>query len=164
MSGWPIALGLGAGGPLAFLEYGLAAATPSSSSTGGASIMLNAARTIVPVFPSGYAGRDFPALSSAADDVFAIDLSAGLDQGDALVPGSLATLFYPVDIPVAGYAAALDGPPALLGSGANPTVAAQAITQPAAARYLLGFTCGTVSGRRIELHAFFTAMGIPDAA
>jgi hypothetical protein len=155
MSGWPITLGLGAGGPLSFLEYGMTA----SPSSGASTMSLNAARTLVPVFPSGYAGRDFPALSTAADDVFGIDLSLALDAGDSLNAATLATLFFPVDAPVADYQAALDGSAALLGN-----VAAQAITQPAAGRYLLGFTCGTTSGRRVELHSFFTAQGIPDAA
>jgi hypothetical protein len=155
MSGWPITIGLGAGGPLSFLECGLTAQSQSGATT----MTLSAARTLIPVFPSGYAGRDFPALSTQADDVFGIDLSVALDAGDSLNPATLATLFFPVDTPVAGYQAALDGAPGLIG-----TVAAQAITRPAAARYLLGFTCATVNGRRVELHSFFTAQGIPDAA
>jgi hypothetical protein len=150
---WPISPGLGPGGPYAFLAYGLGATAT------GAIMSLNAARTIVPIFPSGYAGRDFPPLSSAADDVFGIDLTLALDSGDVLNPATLATLFFPVDAPVTNYQAALDGAPALLGN-----VAAQAISQPAAGRYLLGFTCATVSGRRVQLHSFFTAQGIPNAA
>ena len=148
---WPIDLGLGAGGPASFLYCGLGG--------GGHVLTLSARRTLTPAFISGYAGRDFPALSSAADDVFAIDLGGALDSGDRLDPSSLTTLFFPVDQPVTGYVAALDGPPRLFG-----TVAAQAIGQPPAARYLLGFTCATVTGRLVQLHSFFNAVGIPDAA
>jgi hypothetical protein len=155
MSGWPISLALGQGGPVSFLLDGLGALL----SQGIPVMTLNAARTLAPYFLSGYAGRDFPALSATADDVFGIDLSAALDKGDTLIPSTLATLFFPVDAPVSGYQAALDGPPALIG-----TVAAQAIGQPPAGRYLLGFTCATAAGRKVELHSFFTALGIPDAA
>ncbi len=155
MPGWPISLGLGPAGPASFLREGLGALL----SQGNPVITLNAARTLKPYFLSGYAGRDFPALSAVADDVFGIDLSAALDNADTLDPATLETLFFPVDAPVTGYQSALDGAPALIG-----TVAAQAIGQPPAGRYLLGFTCGTAAGRRIQLHSFFTALGIPDAA
>jgi hypothetical protein len=149
MPGWPITLGLGQGGPNSFCLDGLR----------GGGVALNPRRILSPVFISGYAGRDFQPLSTAADDVFAIDLAPALDIGDRLDPNSLQTLFFPVDIPAANFAAALDGQPMLMG-----TVAAQAIGQPPAARYLLGFTCRTVGGRIIQLHSFFNAVGIPDAA
>jgi hypothetical protein len=44
------------------------------------------------------------------------------------------------------------------------TIAAQAIGQPPAGRYALGFTCRTTGGRTIQIHSFFNAVGIPDAA
>jgi hypothetical protein len=150
MSGWPITLGLGQGGPGSFCLDGLS----------GASVMtLNLRRVLIPIYISGYAGRDFPPLSSLADDVFAIDLGEAIDFGDRLIAGSLQTLFFPVDAPTTDFAAALDGPPVLLG-----TVAAQAIGQPPAGRYALGFTCRTAAGRTIEIHSFFNAVGMPDAA
>jgi hypothetical protein len=152
MSGWPIALGLGQGGPVSFLLDGLAGGAVST-------LTLNLRRTLRPATISGYAGRDFPALSVAADDVFGIDLGWALDAGDSLDPGSLEVLFFPVDTPVSNYATALDGAPGLIG-----TVAAQAIGQPPAGRYALGFSCGTVNGRRIAIHSFFNAVGLPDAA
>jgi hypothetical protein len=152
MPGWPITLGLGSNGPDSFLFEGLGGFIATT-------LTLSQWRTLQPVFPSGYAGRDFPALSVAADDVFAIDLGPALDAGDTLDPASLAVLFFPVDAPVAGYAAALDGPATLVG-----TVAAQAVGQPPAARYLIGFACGTAYGRRIQIHSFFNAVGLPDAA
>ncbi len=148
---WPITLGLGAGGPVSFFYNGLGG--------GGHVLTLSPNRTLVPCFISGYAGRDFPALSVLADDVFAIDLSIALDSGDSLVAASLQALFFSVDVPVANYAAALDGPPRLVG-----TVAAQAVGQPQAGRYLIGFTCGTAAGRTIQIHSFFNAVGIPNAA
>jgi hypothetical protein len=148
---WPITSGLGAGGLASFLYLGLGG--------GGHALSLSPNRTLVPAFVSGYAGRDFPALSTAADDVFAIDLGAALDTGDRLDQSTIATLFFPVDVPVTGYTSALDGPPRLIG-----TIAAQAIGQPPAARYLIGFTCGTAEGRTVEIHSFFNAVGIPNAA
>jgi len=148
---WPITAGLGAGGPASVLCFGLGG--------GGHVLTLSANRTLLPCFISGYAGRDFPALSTMADDVFAIDLGIALDAGDSLDPSSLTALFFPVDVPVAGYTAALDGPPRLIG-----TVAAQAIGQPQAARYLLGFACGTATGRLVQIHSFFNAVGVPNAA
>jgi hypothetical protein len=157
MSGWQIALGLGAGGPQSFLLDGLGAV--SGQAYQPPALSLNALRTLVPVFISGYAGRDFPALSVAADDVFAIDLGPALDAGDVLDSGTLEVDFFPVDVAAPGYAAALDGAGALIG-----TVAAQAIDQPPPARYLLGFRCATASGRRIALYSFFNAVGLPDAA
>lgn len=149
--GWPITLGLGPGEPLSWLFDGLGG--------GGHIITLSPRRTITPVFPSGYAGRDFPPLSTQADDTFGIDLSIALDAGDALDPSSLTVLFFPVDVQVANYAAALDGPAKLIG-----TVAVQAIGQPPVARYVLGFACGTASGRRIQIHSYFNAVGVPNAA
>ena len=149
MPAWPITLGLGPGGPVSFCLDGL----------NGGGIALNARRTLIPIFLSGYAGRDFPALSAAADDVFAIDLACALDAGDRLDGGGLQTLFFPVDSPVTDFAAALDGPPVLIG-----TVAAQAIGRPPAGRYALGFSCRTVGGRTIQIHSFFNAVGLPDAA
>jgi hypothetical protein len=151
MSLWPINSGLGQGGPASFLFQGLG---------GGDHVLsLSPGRTLVPAFISGYAGRDFPALSTMADDVFAIDLGAALDAGDSFDPSTLTALFFPVDVPVTGYTAALDGPPKLFG-----TVAAQAIGQPPAARYLIGFACGTALGRLVQIHSFFNAVGIPNAA
>jgi hypothetical protein len=120
---------------------------------------LSPRRTLIPVHISGYAGRDFPALSVAADDVFGIDLATALDRGDRLDPGSLEVLFFPVDAPVSDYTSALDGSPRLIG-----TVAAQAIGQPPAGRYALGFTCRTVLGRRVAIHSFFDAVELPNAA
>jgi hypothetical protein len=148
---WPISLGLDSGGPVSFLFMGLGG--------GGHPLSLGPNRTLIPAFISGYAGRDFPVLSTAADDVFAIDLGDALDTGDSLNPSTLTTMFFPIDVPAANYTAALDGPPALFG-----TVAAQAIGQPPAARYLLGFTCGTAQGRIVQIHSFFNAVGIPNAA
>jgi hypothetical protein len=150
---WPISLGLDSGGPASFFFLGLG----GGGSTHTLSLSPN--RTLVPAFVSGYAGRDFPALSTASDDVFAIDLGDALDAADSLNPFSLATLFFTIDAPVANYSAALDGPPKLFG-----TVAAQAIGQPPAARYLIGFTCGTAQGRIVQIHSFFNAVGIPNAA
>jgi hypothetical protein len=152
MPAWPITLGLGPGGPVSFCLDGLAGGT-------GAGLALSPRRVLTPIFPSGYAGRDFPPLSVLADDVFAIDLRLGLDIGDRLDAASLQTLFFPVDMPVIDFTAALDGPPALIG-----TVAAQAIGQPPAGRYALGFSCRTVGGRTVQIHSFFDAMGLPDAA
>jgi hypothetical protein len=149
MPAWPITLGLGQGGPVSACLAGLK----------GGGIALNPRRVLMPVFPSGYAGRDFPPLSVLADDAFAIDLSSALDIGDRLDAGTLQTLFFPVDAPVADFAAALDGPPALMG-----TVAAQAIAQPPKGRYALGFSCRTVGWRTIQIHSFFDAVGLPDAA
>jgi hypothetical protein len=163
MSGWQITLGLGLNGPASFLLDGLGAASgqldDAGQSQSAPARSLNLQRTLTPVFVSGYAGRDFPLLSSAADDVFGIDLGPALDAGDALDAASLTVNFFPVDVPAAGYAAALDGAPVLIG-----TVAAQAIGQPPPARYLLGFVCGTQAGRRIALYSFFNATGLPDAA
>jgi hypothetical protein len=158
MSGWQIALGLGLYGPQSLLLDGLGAASGQVATAPPAGL-LNPRRTLTPVFISGYAGRDFPALSVAADAVFAIDLAPALDSGDTLDAGSLSVDFFPVDVPAPGYAAALDGPPVLIGA-----VAAQAIGQPPAARYVLGFTCGTAAGRRVALYSFFNAIGLPDAA
>ena len=149
MPGWPSTLGLGPGGPVSFCLDGLR----------GGGMTLNPRRILTPLFISGYAGRDFQPLSVLADDVFAIDLSPALDVSDRLNPDSLRTLFFPVGAPANGFAAALDGPPALAG-----TIAAQAIGQPPAGRYALGFTCRTMGGRSIELHSFFNAVGMPDAA
>ncbi len=151
MPGWPITLGLGTGGLAAFLTFGLGGR--------GHPMGLNPKRTLIPAAISGYAGRDFPALSAAADDVFAIDLGAALDGGDRLDPATLNTMFFPVDAPVQDYADALDGPAALIG-----TVAAQAIGHPPAGRYVLGFSCGTAFGRQIQIHSYFTAVGLPNAA
>jgi hypothetical protein len=151
MSGWPITLGLGQGGPGSFLWDGLV--------PGVLTMSLNPKRTLTPIFISGYAGRDFPSLSAGADDVFGIDLGPALDDGDALDSASLTVLFFPVDAPVTDYAAALDGAGRLIG-----TVAAQAIGQPPAGRYLLGFACGTAVGRRVQIHSFFNAVELPDAA
>jgi hypothetical protein len=151
MPGWPITLGLAAGGPSSFFAFGLGG--------GGHPMGLNPKRTLIPAAISGYVGRDFPPLSALADDVFAIDLGAALDGGDRLDPATLATMFFPVDAPVTGYAEALDGPPSLIG-----TVAAQAIGRAPAGRYVLGFTCATNFGRQIQLHSYFTAVGIPNAA
>jgi len=148
---WPITIGLGSGGPVSFLFYGLGG--------GGHVLSLSPNRTLIPAFVSGYAGRDFQALSTASDDVFAIDLGDALDADDSLNPSSLTTMFFPIDVAVANYSAALDDPPALFG-----TVAAQAIGQPPAARYLIGFTCGTAQGRTVQIHSFFNAVGIPNAA
>jgi len=142
-------LGLGQGGPVSACLAGLK----------GGGIALNPRRMLMPVFPSGYAGRDFPPLSVAADDAFAIDLRIALDVGDRLDGDTLQTLFFPVDMPVDDFANALDGPPALMG-----TVAAQAVAQPSRARYTLGFSCRTVNGRTIQIHSFFNAVGLPDAA
>ena len=149
MSGWPITLGLGSGGPSSFCLDGLA----------GVEIALNPRRTLIPIFISGYCGRDFQPLSTLADDVFAIDLVPALDCGDRLNPATLQTLFFPVDSPITNFAAALDGSPALVG-----TVAAQAIGRPAAGRYARGFSCRTVAGRTVQIHSFFNAVGLPDAA
>jgi hypothetical protein len=149
MSGWPINLGLGKGGPGAFFLDGLR----------GGGMALNPRRILIPIFISGYAGRDFPPLSALADDVFAIDMAPAIDLGDRLDADSLQTLFFPVDVPVTDFASALDGEPALVG-----TIAAQAIGQPPAGRYALGFTCRTTGGRTIQIHSFFNAVGIPDAA
>jgi len=113
----------------------------------------------MPIFPSGYAGRDFPPLSVLADDAFAIDLRIALDAGDRLDGETLRTVFFPVDTPVDDFADALDGGPVLMG-----TVAAQAVAQPPRARYVLGFSCRTVNGRTIQIHSFFDAVGLPDAA
>ncbi len=149
MPAWPITLGLGQGGPVSACLAGLR----------GGGIALNPRRVLMPMFPSGYAGRDFPPLSVVADDAFAIDLRIALDLGDRLDADTLQTLFFPVDVAVEGFADALDGPPVLMG-----TVAAQAIAQPPKARYALGFSCRTVSGRTIQIHSFFDAVGLPDAA
>ncbi len=149
MPPWPITLGLGAGGPGSFFRDGLR----------GGGIAVNARRTLIPIFLSGYAGRDFSPLSALADDAFAIDLGPALDAGDRLDAGSLQTVFFPVDVAVTRFADALDGPPALMG-----TVAAQAIGQPPAGRYALGFSCRTANGRTIQIHSFFNAVGLPDAA
>ena len=149
MPAWPITLGLGQGGPVSACLAGLK----------GGGIALNPRRVLMPVFSSGYAGRDFPPLSVLADDAFAIDLRCALDTGDRLDADTLQTLFFPVDAPADGYADALDGEPVLMG-----TVAAQAIAQPPRARYALGFSCRTVNGRTIQIHSFFDAVGLPDAA
>jgi len=149
MPAWPITLGLGQGGPVSACLAGLK----------GGGIALNPRRVLMPVFPSGYAGRDFPPLSVLADDAFAIDLRIALDVGDRLDGETLQTLFFPIDMPVDDFANALDGSPALMG-----TVAAQAIAQPPRARYALGFSCRTVNGRTIQIHSFFDAVGLPDAA
>jgi hypothetical protein len=125
----------------------------------GGGIALNPRRVLMPVFPSGYAGRDFPPLSVLADDAFAIDLRCALDAGDRPDADTLRTLFFPVDPPADDYADALDGQPVLMG-----TVAAQAIAQPPKGRYALGFSCRTVGGRTIQIHSFFDAVGLPDAA
>jgi hypothetical protein len=154
MSSWQITLGLGVAGPGSFLLDGLGAISRQVPA-----MTLNPKRTICPVFTSGYAGRDFPPLSAMADDTFGIDLTKALDAGDFLDPASLQTMFFPVDAPVQDYTDALDGAPALIGN-----VAAQALGQPPAGRYLLGFICGTAAGRRIQIHSFFTAVGVPDAA
>jgi hypothetical protein len=122
-------------------------------------LALNPRRVLMPIFPSGYAGRDFPPLSVLADDAFAIDLRCALDAGDRLDADTLQTLFFPVDAPVGNYAEALDGDPVLMG-----TVAAQAIAQPPRGRFALGFGCSTVGGRTIQIHSFFDAVGLPDAA
>jgi lysophospholipase L1-like esterase len=119
----------------------------------------NPLRTLVPIFISGYAGRDFQPLSTLADDVFAIDLAPALDSGDQLDAATLATVFFPVDVAVDGFATALDGPPLLTG-----TIAVQAIGQPPTGRYALGFTCRTLAGRTVHVHSFFNAVGLPDAA
>ena len=149
MPAWPITLGLGQGGPVSACLAGLK----------GGGIALNPRRVLMPVFPSGYAGRDFPPLSVLADDAFAIDLQIALDVNDRLDGETLQTLFFPIDMPVDDFANALDGSPALMG-----TVAAQAIAQPPRARYALGFSCRTVNGRTIQIHSFFDAVGLPDAA
>lgn len=149
MPAWPITLGLGQGGPVSFCLDGLK----------GGGMALNPRRVLIPVFPSGYAGRDFPPLSVMADDAFAIDLCPALDVGDRLNGETLQTLFFPVDAPVTDFAAALDGPPVLVG-----TIAAQAIGQPPTGRYALGFSCRTVNGRTVQIHSFFDAVGLPDAA
>ncbi len=154
MSSWQITLGLGDAGPGSFLLDGLGAISGQVPP-----MTLNPKRTICPVFTSGYAGRDFPQLSAMADDTFGIDLTKALDAGDFLDAASLQTMFFPVDAPVQDYMDALDGAPVLIGN-----VAAQALGQPPAGRYLLGFICGTASGRRIQIHSFFTAVGVPDAA
>ena len=155
MALWPVTLALGAGGAEAWLTAGL------SQAAGGGSmpLLLSPARTLAPIRPSGYAGRDFPPLSTDADDVFAIDLACALDTGDTLSAATLQTIFYPVAGGGALYADALDGAPALTG-----TIAAQAIGRPAAGRYLLGFACTTAAGRRIEIHSFFNAVSLPDEA
>jgi hypothetical protein len=154
MSGWPVTLALGAGGVTSLLLAGL-------GSLGGAAppAALSLARTLVPIRGSGYAGRDFPPLSVDADDVFGIDLGPALDQGDALEPSGVQLIFYPVEGGAANYAAAIDGAAGLIG-----TVAVQAIGRPPAGRYLLGFTCATAAGRTIEIHSFFNAASLPDAA
>ena len=149
MPAWPMTLGLGAGGPVSACLAGLK----------GGGIALNPRRMLMPVFPSGYAGRDFPPLSVAADDAFAIDLRIALDVGDRLDGETLQTLFFPIDMPVDDFADALDGSSVLMG-----TVAAQAIARPPKARYALGFSCRTVNGRTIQIHSFFDAVGLPDAA
>lgn len=149
MPTWPITLGLGAGGPGSLFLDGLR----------GGGIAVNPRRVLIPIFLSGYAGRDFAPLSALAGDAFAIDLGPALDIGDRLDPDSLQTLFFPVGDAAEGFADALDGPPALMG-----TVAAQAIGQPPAGRYALGFSCRTVNGRTIQIHSFFNAVGLPDAA
>jgi len=151
---WPVTLALGADGARAWLEAGL-----GQAGGGSMPLLLSPARTLVPIRVSGYAGRDFPPLSVDADDVFAIDLAPALDAGDALSPSTLQAIFYPVAGGGALYADALDGTPALSG-----TVAAQAVGQPPAGRYLLGFVCATAAGRRIELHSFFNAVSLPDAS
>jgi hypothetical protein len=120
--------------------------------------MLSPKRTLSPVVPSSYAGRDFPDLAVDADDLFAIDLGAALAPGDALIASSLAVIFYPVVGSVPNFLGALDGGPGLVG-----TFAAQAIRSPAAARYLLGFTCDTAGGRTIALYSFFNAVVLPHA-
>jgi len=149
MPPWPITLGLGQGGPVSACLAGLK----------GGGIALNPRRVLMPIFPSGYAGRDFPPLSVLADDAFAIDLRIALDAGDRLDGETLRTVFFPVDTPVDDFADALDGGPVLMG-----TVAAQAVAQPPRARYVLGFSCRTVNGRTIQIHSFFDAVGLPDAA
>ncbi len=149
MPAWPITLGLGADGPGSFFLDGLR----------GGGVAVNPRRTLIPIFLSGYAGRDFAPLSAVAGDAFAIDLGPALDAGDRLDVDSLQTLFFPVGDAVTDFAGALDGPPALMG-----TVAAQAIGQPPAGRYALGFSCRTVNGRTIQIHSFFNAVGLPDAA
>lgn len=149
MPAWPITLGLGQGGPVSACLAGLK----------GGGIALSPRRVLMPAFSSGYAGRDFPPLSVLADDAFAIDLRCALDAGDRLDADTLRTLFFPVDMPVDGYADGLDGEPVLMG-----TVAAQTIAQPPEARYALGFSCRTVGGRTIQIHSFFDAVGLPNAA
>jgi hypothetical protein len=149
MPAWPITFGLGQGGPASLCLDGLK----------GGGMALNPRRVLIPIFPSGYAGRDFPPLSVLADDAFAIDLRLALDSGDRLDADSLQTLFFPVDVPASDFAAALDGPPILMG-----TLAAQAIGRPPAGRYALGFSCRTVGGRTVQIHSFFDAVGLPDAA
>lgn len=149
MPAWPITLGLGPGGPLSLCLAGLR----------GGGIALNPWRVLRPVFLSGYAGRDFQPLSVLADDAFAIDLRNALDAGDRLDGATLQTLFFPVERPADGYAGALDGDPVLMG-----TVAVQAIARPPKGRYALGFSCRTVNGRTVQIHSFFDAVGLPDAA
>ena len=149
MPAWPITLGLGSGGPVSARLAGLK----------GGGIALNPRRVLMPIFLSGYAGRDFPPLSVLADDAFAIDLGRAVDAGDRLDGSTLQTLFFPVEAPADNYAAALDGSPVLMG-----TIAAQAIAEPPKGRYALGFNCRTVGGRTIQIHSFFDAVGLPDAA
>jgi len=170
MPTWPINLGLGASGTASLLLDGLGASgggasggggSPGGGSSGGGGgpAALSRRRTIVPAAISGYAGRDFPALSIVADDVFGIDLGAALDDGDRLVASTLALIFFPVEGGSPSFTAAVDGPAGLIG-----TVAAQAIGRPPAGRYLLGFTCGTANGRTIAIHSFFNAVGLPNAS
>lgn len=158
MSGWPITLALGAGGVKSLLLAGLGA-LGSSPPTGGGAAALSPRRTLVPVNVSGYAGRDFPALSVAADDAFGIDLGVALDTGDTLDASTLQLVFFPVSGGGPNFTAAIDGAARLAG-----TVAVQAIGRPPAGRYLFGFTCGTANGRRVAIHSFFNAVGLPDGA
>lgn len=148
---WPIDCGLGAGEPASWLVCGLG--------SGGHVLALNPRRTLYPMTISGYAGRDFPPLSALAGDAFAIALGGALAPDDRLEAATLSVLFFPADPAGAGWEVALDGPPRLFG-----TVAAQAISLPPPGRYLIGFACQTATGRTIQLHSYFTALGVTDAA
>lgn len=103
-----------------------------------------------------YVGNDWSDLSPGENRLLSIDLSPYIQTGDALVPSSIAVEFHPVIGDVPNYTALLDGIPYLVGNIAN-----QAINEPPAARYLLGFTCSTTSNRIIELWSYFWSKAEP---
>ncbi len=103
-----------------------------------------------------YVGNNWSDASTGLDVLLGIDLSPYLAASDALQPGTLTRVFYPVVGVVPGYTAILQGFPFLIG-----TTAFQAIQSPPAAQYLLGFTCQTETERVIELWSFFTSRAKP---